>query len=66
MMDNGQAQPNSFMMNLVGFQQNLIDVPPALMLDGAQKGKKWLSSSPLTKSDIEDLNNDNDFGGLSD
>ena len=48
MMGNGQAQPNGFMMNLMGFQQNLTDLPPALMLDGAQKGKKS-SIQPIDK-----------------
>ena len=48
-MGNGQAQPNGFMMNLMGFQQNLTDVPPALMLDGAQKGKKS-SIQPIEKA----------------
>ena len=40
MMGNRQAQPNGFMMNLMGFQQTLIDVPPPLMLGGAQKEKQ--------------------------
>ena len=35
--------------DLMGFQQNLTDVPPALMLDGAQKGKKS-SIQPIEKA----------------